>query len=126
MPTAERIRLGILGENLACRELERQGYEILARRYRTRYGEIDIVARDGATVVFVEVKARTSRRFGEGSDAVNGVKREKITAMAVDYVARQHGREVPLRFDVIVVELKPGSEPMIEHYKSAFDAALWC
>ena len=68
--TQARIILGKNGEDLACRELERRGYAILARRYRTRAGEIDIVARDGPTIVFVEVKARDGRAFGEGADLV--------------------------------------------------------
>ena len=59
--TMQRQALGIRGENLAADELERRGYAILARRYRTRHGEIDIVARDGETIVFVEVKVKDTR-----------------------------------------------------------------
>ena len=62
-----RQTLGKIGEDLACHELERRGYAILARRYRRRGGELDIVARDGETIVFVEVKAREGREFGDGS-----------------------------------------------------------
>src|SRR6185295_16624585 len=62
--THARIALGKTGEDLACRELTRRGYAILARRYRRRRGEIDIIARDGPTIVFVEVKARESHEFG--------------------------------------------------------------
>ena len=64
MPTQHQSELGIRGEELACRELRRRGYSILARRYRTRHGEIDIVAMDDDVLVFVEVKARSDRRFG--------------------------------------------------------------
>ena len=64
------IALGKTGEDLACAELERRGYAILARRYRRRGGEFDIIARDGATLVFVEVKAREGREFGDGAEAV--------------------------------------------------------
>ena len=74
-----RIALGKTGEDLACAELEKRGYAILARRYRRRGGEIDIVARDGATLVFVEVKARDGRAFGEAAEAVTAFKRRRIT-----------------------------------------------
>ena len=67
--TEARQNLGRLGENLACTELERRGYAILARRYRHAGAEIDIVARDGATLVFVEVKAREGREFGDEEKA---------------------------------------------------------
>ena len=65
--TRARIALGKTGEDLACAELTRRGYAILARRYRTRRGEIDIIARDGPTIVFVEVKAREGHEFGEAA-----------------------------------------------------------
>ncbi len=69
MPVPDKQTLGRLGEDLACREFRRRGYAILARRYRTRHGELDIVVRTGRTVVFVEVKTRTSLRFGMPSEA---------------------------------------------------------
>src|SRR4051812_4798978 len=72
MPEDFRQSLGKLGEDLACAELSRRGYAILARRYRTRFGEIDIIARDGATVVFIEVKTRDGDRFGAGAETVTG------------------------------------------------------
>ncbi len=68
--TLQRQELGKSGEDLAVAELERRGYAILARRYRTRHGEIDVVARDGETTVFVEVKARTTGEFGTAAEAV--------------------------------------------------------
>src|SRR5215216_6427096 len=67
--TLERIALGKTGEDLACGELERRGYDIIARRYRSRGGELDIVARDGPTLVFIEVKARDGRDFGDAAEA---------------------------------------------------------
>jgi putative endonuclease len=68
--TLARQSTGRLGEDLACRELARRGYAVLARRYRTRHGEIDIVARHAGTIVFVEVKARHGGKFGDPADAV--------------------------------------------------------
>ena len=68
----DRIALGKSGEDLACAELERRGYAIVARRYRRRGGEMDIIARDGATMVFVEVKAREGHAFGDGGRGGHG------------------------------------------------------
>ena len=105
VPAASRRQsLGILGENLACAELLRRGYAILARRYRTRFGEIDIVAERETVVVFVEVKARRSRRFGSAAEAIPAWKRRRIGAMALDYLAwtgRLTGR---CRFDVVAID----------------------
>ena len=79
-----RQELGKFGETRACEELARRGYAVLARRYRTRAGEIDIVARDGPTIVFVEVKARTSERFGGGAAAIHSVPRGLSFAFDLD------------------------------------------
>ena len=122
MPTLDRISLGISGEDLACRELERRGYAVLARRYRTRFGEIDIVCRDGPTIVFVEVKARTSGRYGEPAEAVTLHKQARVTAMAEDYLARRRLHGVPCRFDVVAVEFEPGAGLKVVVFQNAFDA----
>lgn len=120
MSTA-RTELGKTGEELACRELERRGYVIVARRYRRRSGELDIVARDGATVVFVEVKTRRGRTFGGGAEAVTGWKRRRMTAMAVDYLARHRLWHCACRFDVVAIQYDAGT-PTIEIIQNAFDA----
>jgi putative endonuclease len=123
-PMSEDARqsLGRLGEDLACAELARRGYAILARRYRTRCGEIDIVARDGEVTVFVEVKARTGDEFGGGAEAVTGWKQRRVTQMAVDYLARHKLHDRPCRFDVVVVDVA-GPSSRVEVYAHAFDAA---
>jgi len=105
MPRDDRQRLGELGEDLACRELRRRGYAILARRYRTRHGEIDIIARDGPTIVFVEVKARRGRAFGRAVEAVTRTKRRRLVLMAGDYLACRTRRDGPCRFDVVEVDV---------------------
>jgi putative endonuclease len=114
------VALGITGENLACEALARRGYAILARRYRTRVGEIDIVARDGATLVFIEVKTRTSERFGRPADAVTGWKQRRIVLMAQHFLSRRrlHGRAC--RFDVVTVMCRPGAMPVVDVVKDAF------
>jgi putative endonuclease len=116
-----RQTLGEIGENLACDELARRGYAIVARRYRRREGEVDIVARDGRTLVFVEVKARDGRRFGEGAEAVTAAKRRRIVRLAMDYLARHGLADCPCRFDVVSIELEAG-EPRIQVYRGAFGA----
>jgi putative endonuclease len=103
--TLARQATGRLGEDLACAELRRRGYAILARRYRTRHGELDIVARAAGTVVFVEVKARHGCSFGDPAAAVTAQKRRRVAAMAADYVARHGLGDVPCRFDVVAVDL---------------------
>ena len=117
-----RQSLGILGENVACGELHRRGYAILARRYRTKYGEIDIVARDGDVTVFVEVKARDGQDFGGGAEAVTRWKQRRLTNMAMDYLARHRLFDRPCRFDVVTVDVSGGA-PVVEVYQNAFDGA---
>jgi putative endonuclease len=119
--THARQALGKHGEDLACCELERRGYAILARRYRTRGGEIDIIARDGETIVFVEVKAREDHAFGAGADAVTAFKRRRIAQIARDYLARHHRGECRCRFDVVSIQFDTG-DAVVELFQNAFDA----
>ena len=120
--TIERQQLGIVGEELAARELVSRGYAILERRYRTRYGEIDIVAEDGETLVFVEVRARATGEFGRAAETVDDRKKRKVTAMAVEYLARHRVTNRPCRFDVVAVDDALSGFPEISIYPSAFDA----
>ena len=114
-----RIALGRMGEDLACRELERRGYAIVARRYRRRNGELDIIARDGDTTVFVEVKSRRGRAFGRAAEAVDFRKRRRIARLAKGYVIRHRLTDRPCRFDVVSIHFdQPG--PVIEVYRNAF------
>ena len=119
--THARIALGKSGEDLACEELERRGYAIIARRYRRRGGELDIIARDGQTMVFVEVKAREGRAFGEACEAVTANKRRTITRLALDYLMRHRLTECACRFDVVSIHFDSG-KPVIDVYQNAFDA----
>jgi putative endonuclease len=115
-----RIAFGKTGEDLACRELERRGYAIVARRYRRRGGELDIIARDGKTMVFVEVKARQDHAFGDASEAVGFVKRRRMAQVAMDYVLRHRLTDCPCRFDVVSIHMDDG-RPVIEVFQNAFD-----
>ena len=114
-----RITRGKMGEDLACRELERRGYAIVARRYRRRGGELDIVARDGPTLVFVEVKTRDGRWFGGAAEAVTGLKRRRIVQLALEYLMRHRLSDCPCRFDVVSIQLEAG-RPVIEIHRNAF------
>lgn len=96
-------RAGDRAEDRAARFLERHGMRILARNYRTRMGEIDLVAADGATLVFVEVRLRSAARFGGGAESVDGRKRRRI-GMAARHYLMALGHEPPCRFDVVSLE----------------------
>ena len=120
----QRQSFGKSGEDLACQELQRRGYAILARGYRSRFGEIDIVAKHGDTTVFVEVKARVGEDFGGGAAAVTPLKQRRITQMAVDYLSRNKLHDTPCRFDVVTVDVKDGV-PQIVVYENAFDSSSY-
>ncbi len=120
MNTDNRQSFGKSGEDLACQELQRRGYAILARGYRSRFGEIDIVAKHDDTIVFIEVKARAGDEFGGGAAAVTPWKQRRISQMAVDYLTRNKLHDKPCRFDVVTVDMQDGA-PQIVVYTSAFD-----
>lgn len=111
------------GENLACAELQRHGYAIVERRYRTRFGEIDIIARDDNTIVFVEVKARLTDDFGGAAAAVTAWKQRRVARMAVDYLSRHGLHECPCRFDVVAIDFGP-AEPRVTLYSNAFESPV--
>jgi putative endonuclease len=119
--TVERQEFGKSGEDRAADELERRGYAILARRYRTKHGEIDIVARDGETTVFVEVKARATAEFGTAAEAVTRDKQRQVVSMAWDYVVRKGLTESRCRFDVVAID-GVGEAAVITVYPNAFEA----
>lgn len=120
MEAGRHCALGEWGEQLACGELERRGYVILDRRYRTRAGEIDIVARHGGVLVFVEVKTRRSGRCGSPAEAVTARKRRRIVLMASDYLARRRPRAEGCRFDVVAVTIGNDGRAAIQVIPAAF------
>ena len=119
--TVARQELGKMGEDLAAAELELRGYAITARRYRTRCGEIDIVAECEGVLVFVEVKARVDAEFGTAAEAVTPRKQRRLTRMAMDYLTRERIVDTPCRFDVVTIMLDR-ADPAIEVFVNAFDA----
>lgn len=102
--TFVRQQLGLFGEDVACEELERRGHVIVARRYKTEHGEIDIVSQHNGFTVFVEVKLKSGGDFGEPSEAVTARKQQQVVWMATDYVTRYRLDDTPCRFDVVSVE----------------------
>jgi len=115
----ERLKLGRAGEAAAERFLESLGWRILARSWRTRMGEVDLIARDGSTVIFVEVKARSSGRFGPAECAVDRRKQGRIVRAALAYLQREK-LDAPVRFDVVALQ-----DGEIRHVKDAFSAQGW-
>ena len=112
-------RRGEEAEELAVRYLAAQGLVVVARNFRTRFGEVDVVARDGATLVFVEVRARTWSAFGGAAASVDARKQRRIIAAARHYLARL-GAEPACRFDVLTLQ-GPQAEPA--WIRGAFDSA---
>ncbi|MCW8125610.1 YraN family protein [Microbulbifer halophilus] len=106
--------LGARMEESAARHLQRAGLKIKARNYRCRHGEIDLIARDGDTLVFVEVRYRRSSRYGSASATVDARKQRKLLATADSYL-QQHRLDCPCRFDVVAIEGDAGNIQWIEN-----------
>jgi putative endonuclease len=119
---AAEPRPGEAGERLACRHLESRGFVVLARNFRCRSGEVDVVARDGETTVFVEVKERAGVSHGGARDAVTFGKRRRIVRAARIYAAARGLSESPLRFDVVSIDWTDEGRPQIRHDAGAFDS----
>ena len=105
MKDLARIRTGKRGEDLAVVHLQQLGYRILERNYRCPLGEIDIVAKDKGTIVFVEVKSRRTEEFGDPELAVGKTKQRKMTLVSLYYLAQKKDHQVKARFDVVAVKM---------------------
>jgi putative endonuclease len=112
--------LGRSGENIASRYLEGQGYEILARGFRMFRGEIDIIARDGATLVFVEVKARADESHGRPEESVTPGKQRQLRKIAQGYLVAHPSPGVDCRFDVVAILFDGPEDYRLEHFIDAF------
>ena len=113
-------RAGAEGEDLACRHLAAQGFAILARNFRCRSGEVDVIARDGGVTVFVEVKHRRGSGHGAGHESVTFGKRRRIVRAARIFASARGLSESPLRFDVVSIDETDGV-PHLRHDRGAFD-----
>lgn len=105
-----RRALGARGEALAAEALEREGWRVLERNWRTRRGELDIVARDGDWLVFVEVRTRRGARLGQPEESVDARKARRLQRLALDYVTRAHWNG-PWRIDVVALTLDAAGAP---------------
>ena len=115
-------RFGQKAEDMAARHLKRHGYKILERNYRTRSGEIDIIAREGETLVFVEVKARTSERYGSAKAAVTAHKQRQVSKVALGYLKMTDQSHAKARFDVVTVTRREGGH-VLQLIRNAFGLA---
>jgi putative endonuclease len=108
--------LGKLGEIAAVQELEAKGFQILGQNYRVIEGEVDIVCKEGETVVFVEVKTRRSRKFGYPEEAISRKKRSRLIKAALQYLEENLLLDIDWRFDLIAIECSPeGRVERLEH-----------
>jgi putative endonuclease len=103
--TKERIRVGKTGENAARAYLEELGYSIIEVNYRCPLGEIDLVARDGKTIVLVEVRTKTSRAYGSPEESINAEKARRLRRLALYYLQSKRQNETPSRIDLLAVLL---------------------
>jgi putative endonuclease len=117
---APHLLLGRKGERIACRYLMRQGFDILARRYRGRSGEVDLIAFEGKILVFVEVKTRSSREFGDPWEFVDWQKQQILRRTAEEFIANHDLGEYAYRFDIAAV-VAPGTQgEEVALYRNAF------
>jgi putative endonuclease len=117
--THARQSLGRLGEDLACRELERRGHIIVERRFRTDLGELDIVSQQHGVTVFVEVRTKSGATFGDGAESVTFQKQRRLVKMAELYVARHSLDDAPCRFDVVSIDAD-AQPPRVTVFEDAF------
>ncbi|MGB2923369.1 MAG: YraN family protein [Mycobacterium sp.] len=118
--TDRRAEIGAMGEQLAVDHLERLGLRVLVRNWSCRYGELDVIAADDAarTVVFVEVKTRTSEQFGGVAQAVTPAKVRRLRRLAGLWLAQQHGHWASVRIDVITIRIGRRRTPEVTHIQA--------
>jgi putative endonuclease len=120
--TKERLDLGAFGEELAFKKIKRLGYKKIIRNYRCPLGEVDLIARDGDTLVFMEIKTRKGKSVGYAKEAVDARKRRQLSKVALAYMKANDCCEAKARFDVMAINLK-GSQAHVELIKNAFELA---
>lgn len=120
--TRERLELGKFGETLALKKIKRLGYKKIVRNYRCPLGEVDLIAWDGDTLVFIEIKTRKGRSTDYAKEAVNARKKRQISKVALAYMKSNDYSDAKARFDVVAVCVGRG-KPEIEVIKNAFELA---
>jgi len=123
--TFKKKRLGARGEEIAARYLKKRGYRIVDRNYRNRIGEIDIIAEQGGSLVFVEVRTRSDIVFGSPFESVTVQKQQQLSKVALEYINQKGCHDRAARFDVVGVKLQAGAdnagEATVELLQNAFD-----
>jgi len=118
-----RDTLGRRGEEEAAKYLRSHGYRIIATRERVLRGDIDIVALDGRTVVFVEVRSRSGTTHGHPAETVGYQKQRRVAQLATAYIRRHRLEDCSVRIDVVTVTFDgPAGRPHVEHFQNAFDS----
>lgn len=117
--SGQKQSLGRWGEERAAEYLQQKGYEILERNIRTEYGEIDLLARDGATLVFIEVKARSTQAYGHPEESVSLIKQQHMSDAAESYLQAHPELDGDWRIDVIAVRRRPQQPPEFLHVENA-------
>ena len=125
----QKKKLGARGEKIATSYLQNRGYRILECNYRNRLGEIDIIAKQGKDLVFIEVKTRSDILFGSPFDSVTAAKQKQLSKVALEYLSRKDCLDHPARFDVVGVQLKEmkatqWQDAKIELVQNAFDLSF--
>lgn len=120
----EKQALGNWGEDLALQHMQRQGLKLIARNWRCKAGEIDLIMRQGprsdGEIVFVEVRLRRKTSYGAGLETVAWQKQQKLIRAAQWYLGTTNQHHLPTRFDVISIEHESGHNPQLEHIEHAF------
>lgn len=118
------VSIGNIGEEAAVQAIKKRGYKIIARNYRTKMGEIDIIAKDGEYTVFVEVRLRKSNAFGSPADTIDRRKQQKIIKAAQMYAVKNDIYDTPMRFDAVLINADTDGKKLvnteIEIIKNAF------
>jgi putative endonuclease len=120
MAIPAHLLLGRAGERIACRHLLRQGFDVLARRYRGRGGEVDIIALEGETLAFIEVKTRSTKAFGEPWEFVDWQKQQIVRRTAEEFIALHDLGQYSYRFDIVAVLMPENSNPEVTLFRNAF------
>ena len=118
--TAPHLLLGRKGERIACRYLMRHGFDILARRYKARRGEVDLIAFEGEILAFVEVKTRSSRDYGDPWEFVDWEKQQSVRQAGEEFIARHDLGQYTNRFDVVAVVIPESGRQETVLYRNAF------
>ena len=117
---APHLLAGRRGERIACRFLLRLGFDILVRRYRGRSGEVDLIALEGDTLAFIEVKTRSSRQYGDPWEFVDWEKQQRLRRTAEAFIAEYNLGQYAYRFDIVAVVAPGKLREEVALYRNAF------